>query len=91
MQKTRNNNDKAYLNNKPIFNINELADYTGISKSTLYKYTAQKMIPHFHRGKFLFFQKKQILIWLQEFPVLMIKTGVENSSNEGGFVVVDEK
>lgn len=73
------------LNRKPVFNINELSSFTGISKSTLYKYTSQKMIPHYIRGKFLFFDRKEIINWLKENRINLY----DNDATEGGISVGD--
>jgi len=64
-----NNIDLGYLNRKAVFSIDELAIYTGISKSTLYKYTMERSIPSYKRGKFNFYDRKNIIEWLKEFPV----------------------
>ncbi len=93
MTKHRNENnsniDMGYLNRKPIFNVDELSLFTGISKSTVYKYTSQKLIPHFIRGKFLFFDKKEILEWLKEKPVSSIIQPEESYNPPGGISIVD--
>ena len=73
------------LNRKSVFNINELSSFIGISKSTLYKYTSQKMIPHYIRGKFLFFDRKEIINWLKENPI----KPYDNDTTDGGISVAD--
>jgi excisionase family DNA binding protein len=46
---------------KKILNLDELATYTGISKSYLYKLTSQGIIPHSKPfGKMIFFDKEEI-------------------------------
>ena len=46
---------------KTVLNFNELAAYTGLSKSYLYKMTSQCKIPHSKPfGKVLFFSKAEI-------------------------------
>lgn len=53
--------------NKDIrLNINQASEYTGISKSHLYKLTSQKNIPHFKQAKHLFFLKSTLDSWLME-------------------------
>jgi excisionase family DNA binding protein len=64
-----NNIDLGHLNRKAVFSIDELAAYTGISKSTIYKYTMEGSIPSYKRGKFNFYDRKEIIKWLKEFPV----------------------
>lgn len=51
--------------NKTIFNLNDLAEYTGISKSYLYKLTHLHKIPFSKPfGKLIFFDKNEIDQWL---------------------------
>ena len=53
-------------NDKVVFNLNDLSDYTGITKSYLYKLTSTAAIPHFKpNGKMVFFNKAEIDQWLQ--------------------------
>jgi excisionase family DNA binding protein len=47
-----------------ILNLEMASAYVGISKSTIYKYTSTKEIPHFKRGKRLFFKKAELDEWL---------------------------
>ena len=74
------------LNRKPIFNTDELSEFTGISKSTIYKFTSQKMIPHYVRGKFLYFDKKEIIKWMKEHKVSVIKG---DDDPPGGITIVE--
>lgn len=55
---------QATTTEKKIYNLEETADYTGFSKSHLYKLTSSGQIPHFKRGKKLFFEKFAIDEWL---------------------------
>lgn len=53
------------LLNKPIFNIDEVSIYTGLSKLYLYKLTSKNGIPHYKpNGKNIFFKKEEIDNWL---------------------------
>ncbi|MBC5834340.1 helix-turn-helix domain-containing protein [Flavobacterium sp. F372] len=53
------------LTNKSIFNIDEVATYTGLSKLYLYKLTSKNDIPHYKpNGKNIFFNKAEIDNWL---------------------------
>lgn len=56
---------KALLETKKVLTFDELAEYTGLSKSYLYKLTASATIPHSKpSGKVLFFEKEKIDKWL---------------------------
>ncbi|QCX38361.1 helix-turn-helix domain-containing protein [Aureibaculum algae] len=50
---------------KEVLTFEETCDYTGISRSYLYKLTASGNIPHSKpNGKMIFFEKKKINAWL---------------------------
>tara|TARA_R110002051_G_scaffold275655_3_gene336636 strand:+ start:342 stop:650 length:309 start_codon:yes stop_codon:yes gene_type:complete len=53
------------LNNKIVFNLDELVLYTNLSKLYVYKLTSQNKIPFYRpNGKQLFFKKVEIDNWL---------------------------
>jgi excisionase family DNA binding protein len=54
------------LSQKPVLTFDELADYTGFSKSHLYKLTMAAKIPGAYKptGKHYFFERKAIDLWL---------------------------
>jgi excisionase family DNA binding protein len=45
--------------------INELSDYIGIPKGTLYVWTCQKRIPYAKVGRLLRFDKQKIDEWIK--------------------------
>jgi len=50
---------------KEVLTFDEVAKYTGLSKSYLYKLTSRAVIPHYKpSGKLLFFNKKELQNWL---------------------------
>lgn len=50
---------------KEIFNIEDLINYTGFSRSYIYKLVHKNVVPYSKpNGKFLFFQKSEIDEWL---------------------------
>lgn len=50
---------------KEILTLNELAEYTGFSKSHIYKLTHRNEIPHYKpSGKVIFFKLSEINEWL---------------------------
>ncbi len=52
---------------KEMLTLNELAIYTGFSKSHIYKLTHQNKIPHYKpSGKCIFFNLKEINDWLMQ-------------------------
>ncbi len=53
------------LQNKIVLNIDEVAQFTGLSKLYLYKLTSKNEIPHSKpNGKNIFFNKSEIEKWL---------------------------
>lgn len=53
------------LQNKTVLNIDEVAQFTGLSKLYLYKLTSKNEIPHSKpNGKNVFFNKSEIENWL---------------------------
>ncbi|HDZ05822.1 hypothetical protein LCGC14_0123440 [marine sediment metagenome] len=57
--------EQLLIGNKEVLTFDETCDYTGISRSYLYKLTASGKIPHSKpNGKMLFFEKKKLVEWL---------------------------
>tara|TARA_R110002033_G_C3872529_1_gene237310 strand:- start:788 stop:1075 length:288 start_codon:yes stop_codon:yes gene_type:complete len=57
--------EKLLKTSKEVLTFDETCDYTGISRSYLYKLTASGKIPHSKpNGKMIFFEKKKIVDWL---------------------------
>jgi len=55
------------LSQKTVLNFDEVAEYTGLSKSHLYKLTSTGGIPCYKpQGKHIFFNKKEIDQWLMQ-------------------------
>ena len=47
-----------------VLNIKQVAELTGLSKSTIYKFTHTKKIPHYKQAKHLYFDRQEIEDWL---------------------------
>ncbi|EPR74126.1 putative excisionase [Winogradskyella psychrotolerans RS-3] len=57
--------EKLLAGRKEVLTFNEACDYTGISRSYLYKLTSSGKIPHSKpNGKMLFFEKRKLVEWL---------------------------
>jgi len=56
----------ALLSRKKILTVSELQGYSGLSKSSIYKLTSSRKIPHFKNagGKLIFFLRSDIDKWL---------------------------
>ncbi len=59
------NIESLLLSQKTVLNFDEVAAYTGLSKSYLYKLTSTGGIPCFKpQGKHIYFSKKEVDQWL---------------------------
>ncbi len=57
--------EKLLIGSKEVLTFDETCDYTGISRSYLYKLTSSGRIPHSKpNGKMLFFEKTKLVDWL---------------------------
>jgi excisionase family DNA binding protein len=58
---------------KDVLTIDELAHFTGLSKSTLYKMTIARQIPYYKpNGRLIYFKREEILAWMQQGKVDII-------------------
>lgn len=63
------NIESLLLSQKTVLTFDEVAQYTGLSKSYLYKLTSAAGIPHFKpQGKHIYFNKAEVDQWLQRNP-----------------------
>ena len=59
------NIENLLFSQKSVLNFNEVAEFTGLSKSHLYKLTSTGRIPHYKpNGKYIFFDRVEIEKWL---------------------------
>ena len=56
---------KAIDDDKPM-DIKAASDFLGLKPPTIYEKTSRNEIPHFKRGKKLFFLKRDLMKWLEE-------------------------
>lgn len=61
--------ESLYLCQKDIFNFDEAAAYLNMSKSTLYKMTSKKEIPHYKPNRFVFFERVELDRWIRDAAV----------------------
>ena len=72
---------KQELLKKEILNPSELSQYTGLSKSYIYKLTHLREIPFYcPRGKLIFFKRSEIDSWLLQNKRYSKREIVSNSS-----------
>lgn len=51
---------------KPILQIQDVSILTGLTKSSIYRFTRLGTIPHYKKAKHLYFDREEILKWLKE-------------------------
>lgn len=56
--------DETNATNDVLLNVNQAAKYIHLSVSSIYKFTSQKEIPHYKKGKRLYFKKSELRDWL---------------------------
>lgn len=56
--------EEAVANSKPVLTVSELCRYTGYTEAYVYRMTSRREIPHYKRGKMLFFNRAEIDGWL---------------------------
>lgn len=62
--------ENVLLAQKEVLTLDEAAQYTGMTKSSLYKLTSKKKIPHYKpNGKNCFFRRTELEDWLTTNPV----------------------
>ena len=59
--------ESLLLANKKVLTLEEACDYTGISRSYLYKLTSTEVIPHSKpSGKLIYFEREELEHWLMQ-------------------------
>lgn len=62
--------EAGLIGQKTVLTFEEVATFTGLSKSYLYKLTSTGRIPHFKpQGKFIYFERVQVEAWLMQNPI----------------------
>lgn len=57
--KAEDHNDYQFLN------VGQACEFLGIAKPTLYTKCSKQIIPHFKKGKKLYFHKAELIAWLK--------------------------
>ena len=65
---------------KPI-GYDEACKIIGKSKNTLYRYTSQGIVPHYKRGKRVFFYEEELIQWLDDGYHKTVQEQMNNSEN----------
>ena len=67
--KTVMKNDNGTITITEVLNLNQAAEYVSLSKSAIYKKTSERNIPHFKKGKKLYFKKSELDAWLTSMKI----------------------
>lgn len=61
-------------NQKEVMTLDEVAVYTGLKKSYLYKLTSRRTIPHYKpNGKVCFFRRSELEEWMTSNPIATVE------------------
>lgn len=83
------NIENLLLSQKTVLNFDEVSEFTGLSKSHLYKLTSAGRIPHYKpNGKYIFFDRVEIEKWLLRNRV---KTIDEIDAEASTYVTLNKK
>jgi len=66
------------MGDKKMLTIEEACSYTGYTIGYMYKLTSSQQIPHFKRGKKVFFDKDELIAWMKQNKVQDIQTQARN-------------
>ena len=81
--------ENMLIGTKNVLTFEEVALFTGLSKSYLYKLTSSGKIPHFKpHGKLVYFERESITSWLLQNP---IKTAQQIEIEAATYVVTGKK
>ena len=81
--------ERLIISNKKVLTFDEACDYTGLSRSYLYKLTSSGVIPHSKpNGKVIFFDKEKLDKWLLKNAR---KSADEIKEEALNFVIEDKK
>ncbi len=72
---------------KEILNIDECSILTGLSKSTIYKMTCTRVLPHFKKHKSLIFDRAEIIDYMKS---QRIKTSDELEKEASSYVTLNK-
>jgi len=64
-----------------IMNMESAAEFLDISKTTLYKHTSQRLIPHSKTGKRIYFKKTDLVNWVTKNKIKTVDEIEQEASN----------
>lgn len=76
-----NDHPQVHPHVQEIMNLFQAAEYLSLSKSSLYKSTSQREIPHFKKGKKIYFRKSELDQWITEIRI-KTRSEIEMEAND---------
>ncbi len=73
---------------KNVLTIEDASILTGLAKSSIYRMTSQRQIPHSKRGNSLYFNRKELEDWMLEYRV---KTKKECDQEAAAYFANDQR
>lgn len=67
------NSEKPIIHSDKPLTITEAAEFLGVSKSTMYKFSCSHLIPHFKPGKKVYFLKKDLIDYVMQHRIKSMK------------------
>lgn len=64
-----------------LLTVSQTAEYLSLSKATIYKFTADRIIPHFKRGKRVYFKRSDLENWVTAHRVSSNEEIAQDASN----------
>ena len=49
-----------------IMNLKQASEFMGLAPQTLYGYTSKRTIPHYKKGKKIYFKREELMEWLTQ-------------------------
>jgi len=65
-EELKNANSSQQVSKNEIVFLEEAIVITGLAKPTLYAKTSKNEIPHYKRGRKLYFKRSELLAWIEE-------------------------
>ena len=84
LKKTKQDNRTSVALNPSlpdVLNLKQASEYISLSKSAIYKKTAERSIPHFKQGKKLYFKTSDLSEWLTKLRI-STKEEIEKEGSE---------
>lgn len=69
MDSNFNGVEKGTFSSSQILDITGAMNFLGMTRSAIYKKTSSRLIPHYKKGKKIYFDKNELIDWVKESKV----------------------